>query len=422
MKYRILLLGQDWLQSELQSGGHEVFSASVTNKRCDLFVALPGISFQELLDKLPRGFVPDRIIYWDDSTVPWITGLEELEIPKLFFAVDTHQHFHWHPQFSAVFDKTLIAHKDFLPLFHDYSTNPSWMPLWATRQALPGASVRDLDVVFVGTVDPVLHPERAKFFSLIAEQVNLSILSGDYLEPYARAKIVLNQVVNQDLNFRVFEALSSGALLVTPRIKNGLLELFNDQQDLICYENGNAQDAIAKIRNYLDNNSEREKIAFNGAQKAAALHQSRNRVDRILTELNDLKSLSSSNRSYGAAFAYLAGFVTCHNQGIFWGKKLFEQGIKALRNAGVLIGKERTGTAAIYAHFQKEFFGLSSAIELLKILQANSPSNRGISLLLIRELMAANQRSDAISEAKKLSENPEALCMQVLDLLAAELS
>ncbi len=422
MKYRILLLGQDWLQSELQSEGHEVFSASVTNERCNLFITHPGLSFNDLLAKLPNGFVPDRIVYWDDSTVPWVMGLEELEIPKLFFAVDTHQHHHWHPQFSAVFDKTLVAHKDFLPLFHNYSVDPSWMPLWATQKALPGAPVRDLDVVFVGTVDPVLHPERAKFFGAVGQRVNLSILSGDYLEPYSRAKIVLNQVVNQDLNFRVFEVLSSGALLITPKIGNGLLELFKDRENLVCYENGNAEDAIAKILSYLADEKERARIASNGKQVALTSHQSKNRVERVLSELKDLRTVSSAKRNYGAAFAYLAGFVTCQNQGIPWGRKLFEQGVKALKNAGTLLTKEQTGTAVIYAHFQKEFFGLASAIELLKVLQANSPSNRGVSLSLIRELMASNQRGEAIHEARKLSDNPESICMQVVELLTAELS
>ena len=273
MKHRILLLGQDWLQSELQELGHEVVSASITNRRCNVFITLPGLSFDELLAKLPNGFLPDRIIYWDDSTVAWVTGLEESEIPKLLFAVDTHQHHHWHPQFSAVFDKTLVAHIDFLPLFKEYAVNPSWMPLWATRPALPSAALRDLNVVFVGTVNPVLHPERAKFFSAVGQKVPLTILSGDYLQPYSKAKIVINQVVNGDLNFRVFEALSSGAMLLTPKIGNGLLELFQDSKDLVCYENGNADDAIEKINYYLNNDKSREEIAWHGSQNALASHQ-----------------------------------------------------------------------------------------------------------------------------------------------------
>jgi len=422
LKHKILLLGQDWLQRELQADGHEVVSASVTNRRCNLFVTQPGLSFVELLTKLPGGFVPDRIIYWDDSTVPWITGLEESEIPKLFFAVDTHQHHQWHPQFSSVFDKTLVAQKDFLSLFRDYSPEPAWMPLWATCTALAAAPVRDLDLVFVGTVDPVLHPERAKFFGAVNQKVPLSILSGDYLEPYSRAKIILNQVVNGDLNFRVFEALSSGALLVTPKIENGLLELFEDKKEIVCYENGNAEDAIEKIEYYLRNDKEREQIAEKGNQKALSLHQSKNRVERIVAELDGLTNLKPANRAYGAAFSYLAGFVTCNSQAIPWGKSLFIQGSKALKTVKGLSTKEQTGTAVIYAHFQREFCGIYNGIEFLRALQANSPANRAVTLSLMRELMTSDQRAAAIEEARKLSDNPEGLCMQVVDLLARELT
>ena len=43
---------------------------------------------------------------------------------------------------------------------------------------------------------------------------------------YSESKIVLNASINGDLNMRVFEALTSGALLVTDRIENGLDTLF----------------------------------------------------------------------------------------------------------------------------------------------------------------------------------------------------
>ena len=35
---------------------------------------------------------------------------------------------------------------------------------------------------------------------------------------YPNAKIVLNQAVIKDLNFRVFEAMSAGAMLLTPQV------------------------------------------------------------------------------------------------------------------------------------------------------------------------------------------------------------
>jgi glycosyltransferase involved in cell wall biosynthesis len=429
-KSKILLLNQDWLQKELIQRGYEVFSASITNQRCDLFITNPGLHISELFSKLPSNFIPDRIIYWDDSTVPWCVGLEELEIPKLFYAVDTHQHFQWHPQFSAVFDKTLVAHKDFLHLFANYSDSPEWVPLWATRGPHLEKFDRDLEVVFVGTIDPVLHPDRTKFFEEVGKRVPLTLLTGDYLEPYSKAKIVLNQVVNRDLNFRVFEALTCGALLVTPRIENGLPKLFSDQEEIICYEDGNAVDAAEKVLYYLKNEAERQRIANAGNRKALLHHQSGNRVETILAELNVLQVRPSAIRApirapiwaYGAAFSYLAGFLTCHSQGIPWGKELFKQGLSALLQARNLVGKEQSGAATIYAYYQKELNGGDAAVSLLRSLRTNSPDNPAFPLLLIKDLLTLGRRDEAEKEASLISATPENVCMQIDNLLAKELA
>ena len=42
--------------------------------------------------------------------------------------------------------------------------------------------------------------------------------------------------------------MGSGAMLLTPRIGNGLRKLFTDGVDLVTYEPHNAQDAAAKTR------------------------------------------------------------------------------------------------------------------------------------------------------------------------------
>ena len=69
-----------------------------------------------------------------------------------------------------------------------------------------------------------------------------------------------------------------GALLLTPRIGNGLLELFKDGVHLVTYEEGNAKDAGEKIRYYLEHEEERARIAAAGRAEVLAHHTGRSRA------------------------------------------------------------------------------------------------------------------------------------------------
>jgi len=103
--------------------------------------------------------------------------------------------------------------------------------------------------------------------------------TNDYLEwsspedmgrIYSQSKVVLNVSIGGDLNMRVFEALMSGALLVTDRIDNGLDDLFVDGTHYVGY--GTSEEAIAKIAHFLSHDEERQAIADQGRRLALAKH------------------------------------------------------------------------------------------------------------------------------------------------------
>jgi predicted Zn-dependent protease len=118
----------------------------------------------------------------------------------------------------------------------------------------------------------------------------------------------------------------------------------------------------------------------------------------------------------------LAGFLTCHSQGIPWGKELFKQGLSALLQARNLVGKEQSGAATIYAYYQKELNGGDAAVSLLRSLRTNSPDNPAFPLLLIKDLLTLGRRDEAEKEASLISATPENVCMQIDNLLAKELA
>ncbi|MFN8388684.1 MAG: glycosyltransferase [Bdellovibrionota bacterium] len=304
----ILLLNHGWFAPELRALGHRVLTAGWAHSSYDVpFARLTHI--RDLIASLPGGFVPDRIVYFDDSHSVSVLGLETIDIPALFYSIDAHHHLYWHTRFAALFDVVAVAQPTFLPEFA--ADNPDgaggwlhWLPLWAPIMLEP-APDRDILVSFRGTMDPKLHPKRVEFFEQLSKHVPVDAAAGPIQDVYPRSQIVVNQNVGTDLNFRVFEALMAGALLVTPRASDGLNELFEDGRDLVTYENGNVEEATALILKYLVQEKEREEIAARGRQKVLQLHSPAVRAGDLELLLLNLERRPKPLIHFAAASTYL---------------------------------------------------------------------------------------------------------------------
>jgi hypothetical protein len=304
----ILLINQRWFTNELRSLGHRVISATHEDLNGDLkFQHFDTI--QSVLDRLPDDFTPDRIVYYDNSSLLTLYGFEELRIPSLFYSVDAHHHASWHSVFGGMFSKVLVAQKNYLKQYQNAwrgpeGSEPEWMPLWAT-QLFDDNEDRPIDVCFRGTLDPKLHPRRSLFFNELQNLIDIDAGQGPYGEAYPRSKIVVNQCVDKDLNFRVFEAMSAGALLITPRIANGMGRLFKPGRDLVLYESEDPGEVATLVRYYLTHEAERRKIASQGRERILAEHTPYQRAQRIEQTLQEISSERPFQQYLGAGVGYL---------------------------------------------------------------------------------------------------------------------
>lgn len=294
-KLNLLLLNQSWFSNELRAIGHRVVVARALPLESEIAIPHRAISIQELLTLLPKDFSVDRILYFDDSRPLSIYGWDSAPVPTLFYSVDSHHHAEWHAILSAVFDKTLMAQKNYISIFKQHANDVSWFPLWSDNY-LSESKTRDIPVAFRGNMNETLHPERAKFFQELEKLVAVDAKPGPFAEAYTRAKIVLNQTVRGDLNARVFEAMLCGAMLITPKTENGLDELFVDGKDYVSYPEGDVLAAKEKIEFYLSNEGLRAEIASSGYNKAILHHTSLERA-KVLSSL--LTSMHITPRSGG---------------------------------------------------------------------------------------------------------------------------
>lgn len=226
------------------------------------------------------------VLFFVDPAPDWPLGLEIAPCLTVMYFIDVHQDIDSRLRMSHFFDVVFVAQKDYVAKFHEIGhKNTYWLPL-ACDPVIHHVSSksRPFDLGFVGklgilssprykiltTVLPHYHTNDYKFFYTPSEMARL----------YGQSKIVFNASINGDLNMRFFEALASGALLVTDRIENGLPELFQEGVHYVGYST--IDEAIKKINYYLANSLERETIALEGQRVALAHHTYLHRWEEII--------------------------------------------------------------------------------------------------------------------------------------------
>lgn len=304
---KVLLLNQDWFAEELRSLGFEVKTAGHEFARhLEHTVNLPMLHIDRLIQSIPGDFVPDCIVALDNSAPIAFTGLDETTIPTIFYGVDAHHHVALHRYLNEIFDYSFTAQKDYIPLYEEWGQQVEWMPLWASRHIEPSYDQKEHGAVFIGTLNKNLNPERVAFFDALREKVPVLCTTGCFWEYFPLSEIVINQTVKLDLNFRVFEAMMSGALLLTEHSQNGLLELFEDGAHLVTYQKNNVEQAAELIQYYSNHPEEARRIGKAGRDLILEKHTPLQRAQRLADVIRTIKKKQASRKFQAMAINHLS--------------------------------------------------------------------------------------------------------------------
>ncbi len=136
---------------------------------------------------------------------------------------------------------------------------------------------------FVGTLTSD-NPRRTELLQMLSEQTNLHAdrcFLDDMAKVFSASRIVFNCAANNDLNMRVFEAMSTGSLLLTDLAWNsGQDVLFRDGEDYAVYRHDDL--LTDTVGFYLDNESLRERIGARGRDLVYAAHTYLHRAEDLL--------------------------------------------------------------------------------------------------------------------------------------------
>lgn len=208
--------------------------------------------------------------------------------PCAFYAIDTHlgKPYKKIKEQARHYDFVFCAQKTGVKkLRKDIGIEAKWVPIACDPEIHKDLKIeRRLDIAFVGTEGK--KNLRGEFLDLLAQRYPNSYIgradSRLMSNIYSSAKIGFNYSINNDINMRMFEVLSCGALLVTNRIKpdSGFSELFSDGKDVVAY--GNTSELFKKIDFYLSHAEERKRMAEEGHSLAVSRYTYRERLKKML--------------------------------------------------------------------------------------------------------------------------------------------
>jgi len=228
---------------------------------------------------------PEVLVLADKSLPPLFLGLEDYPCLTVFYCVDSHIH-GWHPTYGQAFDLCLVSLKDHLPRFAGQRLaadrllwSPAFAPALQPDLPAPAPNPKDWDLLFVGNVNPQIMPGRVAFLDRLKHAFpGLEVRQGDYRTLFPRSRLVLNYAERGDLNFRVFQALSCGACLLTPAIGHGQDELFEPGRDLFTYDPDDFDGLLVRIRACLADPERCAAVAASGLAKVDAGHRATHRA------------------------------------------------------------------------------------------------------------------------------------------------
>lgn len=134
-----------------------------------------------------------------------------------------------------------------------------------------------------------MYGDRGEIVSYLQENLGKSfylktdlkdIENGDL---YRNGKIVFQKARYGEVTRRIFEGMSCKKLVITDRLSENkqLHEIFKEDEEIVFYST--KEEALEKINYYLNNESDRNRIAKNGYNKVIDCFTTKNIVDYVIT-------------------------------------------------------------------------------------------------------------------------------------------
>lgn len=285
-KYNVITVGP-----AMTPGAVKANNIDLEVKTLDIPIPLE-VDFEELFAVFPDyGISPDLYLWVDSDIWSCPVNIDKIKVPTACYLIDVHLNIIKRIKTAESFDYVFIAQREYIDDFKNAGIkNVYWLPLGCDPEIhVKTDEQKDCEIGFVGSF--LNNPRRTTLLDSLKENFNVKIKRCFYEEmasEFSKSKIIFNNAVKNDLNMRVFEALSTGSFLLTDEApKSGLTEMFKTGEDLAIYSDKYINNYA---RFYLENEKLREKIAERGREIILNGHTYSHRCDEIVKIMTGQKN------------------------------------------------------------------------------------------------------------------------------------
>lgn len=216
----------------------------------------------------------------------------EIPHPNAYWVSDAHLGYDYRLKRAKQFDHVFCAQKDFLKRFEADGVPRSslhYLPhAFEPDVYRPLTMIKKWDWSFIGyansehridMLDRFIKEFPSYYLGWRRPGLAEYNVLDDVNEKFNMSRIVINDSVKLDVNMRTFEAMGSGACLLTQRIPE-TEDLFRGREHLVFYND--LDEMVGAAKWLLANENERKAIASRGHDEVMANHTYRHRAEEIL--------------------------------------------------------------------------------------------------------------------------------------------
>ena len=259
--------------------GHSVHSVSLTEH---------GVfSAQALLAACP--FEPEFFFQQEHlGAVVLFNDLDRISCIKAFWSVDTHLNYYWQRFYGQLFDLFFTPHISYIGKLAEEWRHPAMHRLakpGAQRPWIPHAA-RKHAMSFVGRMSAG-RPLRNNFCALLQKRYGLEVRQGlshqAMMDLYDATRLLPNESIALETNFRLVEGASCGCCLISPDIGEDQDALFSPGEELFVYRD--ALELVDRLDACLREPDTAEAVGKAARARVGAEHLPRHRAQSVCEAL-----------------------------------------------------------------------------------------------------------------------------------------
>ena len=229
----------------------------------------------------------DVIFVIENYTSTWlpIKEISESNKLKIFWSIDSHCVLQQHQYLCQLLkiDILLNSTESYISNYNVLVKKSYWFP-----NAYPDDLMKPLDIdktIDIGFCGNILN--RGHIIDSLDKyniKKDIFVIGDDMVSAINSYKIHLNFNISNDINYRTFETCGCRTMLIT-NYTPGLEKLFDIGKEIVVYDS--IEDLDNKVKYYLDNPEERNKIAKAGHERAKKDHTYYERAKKLIDIINE---------------------------------------------------------------------------------------------------------------------------------------